>query len=217
MNKNYSHYLIVLLLFTAPFIYLFTFYSSLPDTIPTHFNIKGEADGFGSKSMAFFGPVFIGIVSLFTYMVMINIKKIDPKRYENNNDEYFKIFGLIIVAFMSALNMVILTKTKFPNLPIDKLLLPLLGLLFAVMGSFFPKLSQNYYAGFKLPWTLANEENWKATHNYAGKFWLYGGILQMILGFVLPGMWSFISFFVIMIPMVLAPIVFSYRFFKAGQ
>ena len=148
---------------------------------------------------------------------MINIKKIDPKRYEHNNDAYFKVFGLIIVAFMSAINMMILTKTKQPNLPIDKLLLPLVGLLFAVMGWFFPKLSQNYYAGFKLPWTLANEENWKATHNYAGKFWLYGGILQMILGFLLPGIWSFVSFFVIMIPMVLAPIVFSYRFFKAGQ
>jgi uncharacterized membrane protein len=217
MNKNYSHYILVAILLAAPFVYLYTFYASLPATIPTHFNIKGEADGFGAKSMAFFGPIFIGIVSLFTYILMINIKKIDPKRYENNNDEYFKIFGLIIVAFMSALNMVILTKTKFPNLPIDKLLLPLLGLLFAVMGSFFPKLSQNYFAGFKLPWTLSSEENWKATHNYAGKFWLYGGILQMILGFVLPGMWSFISFFVIMIPMVLAPIVFSYRFFKAGQ
>ena len=76
MNKNYSHYLIVLLLLSTPFIYLFTFYNSLPDTIPTHFNIKGEADGFGSKSMAFFGPVFIGIVSLFTYMVMINLKKL---------------------------------------------------------------------------------------------------------------------------------------------
>jgi uncharacterized membrane protein len=217
MNKNYSHYLIVLLLLTAPFIYLFTFYSSLPDTIPTHFNIKGEADGFGSKSMAFFGPVFMGAISLFVYAIMINIKKIDPKRYEHNNDAYFKVFGLIIVAFMSAINMMILTKTKQPNLPIDKLLLPLIGLLFAVMGWFFPKLSQNYYAGFKLPWTLANEENWKATHHYAGKFWLYGGILQMILGFLLPGICSFVSFFVIMIPMVLAPIVFSYRFFKAGQ
>jgi uncharacterized membrane protein len=217
MNKNYSHYILVAILLAAPFAYLSTFHASLPSTIPTHFNIKGEADGFGSKSMAFFGPVFIGIVSLFTYLIMINIKKIDPKRYENNNDAYFKIFGLIIVAFMSALNMVILTKTKSPNLPIDKLLLPLLGLLFAVMGSFFPKLSQNYFAGFKLPWTLANEENWKATHIVAGKFWLYGGILQMILGFVLPGMWSFISFFVIMIPMVITPIIYSYRFFKAGN
>ncbi|MEN9350020.1 MAG: hypothetical protein RL372_998 [Bacteroidota bacterium] len=217
MNKNYSHYLVVLALLVAPFIYLSTFYASLPATIPTHFNIKGEADGFGDKTMAFFGPVFIGIVSLFTYLIMINIKKIDPKRYENNNDAYFKAFGLIIVAFMSALNMVILTKTKYPGAAIDKLLLPLLGLLFAVMGFYFPKLSQNYFAGFKLPWTLSSEENWKATHMYAGKFWLYGGMLQMVLGFVLPDMWAFISFFVIMLPMVIAPIVFSYRFFKAGK
>jgi uncharacterized membrane protein len=217
MNKNYSHYLVVLALLVAPFIYLSTFYASLPATIPTHFNIKGEADGFGDKTMAFFGPVFIGIVSLFTYLIMINIKKIDPKRYENNNDAYFKAFGLIIVAFMSALNMVILTKTKYPGAAIDKLLLPILGLLFAVMGFYFPKLSQNYFAGFKLPWTLSSEENWKATHIYAGKFWLYGGMLQMVLGFVLPDMWAFISFFVIMLPMVIAPIVFSYRFFKAGK
>lgn len=217
MNKNYSHYILVALLVAAPFVYLSTFYASLPATIPTHFNLKGEADGFGSKGMAFFGPVFIGIVSLFTYLIMINIKKIDPKRYENNNDAYFKVFGLITVAFLSGLNMVILTKTKQPDLPIDKLILPLLGLFFAVMGSFFPKLKQNYFAGFKLPWTLSSEENWNATHIYAGKFWLYGGILQMILGFVLPNMWAFISFFVIMIPMIFAPIIFSYRFFKAGK
>lgn len=217
MNKNYSHYVMVLILLAAPFIYLLSFYDSLPETIPTHFNSRGEADGFGSKIMAFFGPIFMGVISLVVYAIMINIKKIDPKRYAQNDDAYFKVFGLIIVAFISAINMLILTKTKQPNLPIDKLLLPLLGLLFAVMGWFFPKLSQNYYAGFKLPWTLANEENWKATHNIAGKFWLYGGMLQMILGFVLPGTWSFISFFVIMIPMVIVPIIYSYRFFKAGH
>jgi uncharacterized membrane protein len=217
MNKQYSHYILVVVLIVAPFFYLSTFYASLPATIPTHFNVKGEADGFGTKDMAFFAPVFLGVISLFTYLLMINIKKIDPKRYEHNNDTYFKAFGLIIVAFMSALNMVILTKTKYPGVAIDKLLLPLLGLLFAVMGFYFPKLSQNYFAGFKLPWTLSSEENWIATHLYASKFWIYGGIAQMILGFVLPGMWSFISFFVLMIPMVVAPIIFSYRMFKAGN
>lgn len=79
MNKQYSHYILVAVLIVAPFLYLSTFYASLPATIPTHFNIKGEADGFGSKDMAFFGPVFMGVISLFTYLLMINIKKIDPK------------------------------------------------------------------------------------------------------------------------------------------
>jgi uncharacterized membrane protein len=37
-------------------------YGKLPDTIPTHFNAAGEADGFGSKSFLWFLPVLAGIL-----------------------------------------------------------------------------------------------------------------------------------------------------------
>jgi len=55
----------------------------------------------------------------------------------------------------------------------------LLGFAFAGMGIYMPKLKQNYYAGFKLPWTLESEENWNATHRLAGKIWPVGGLLQI--------------------------------------
>lgn len=50
----------------------FTHYSSLPDTIPTHFNAAGEADGFGTKVSIIALPViasllFIGITVLNRY------------------------------------------------------------------------------------------------------------------------------------------------------
>ncbi len=49
-----------------------THYSTLPDTIPTHFNGAGEADGFGSKASIIGLPViatllFIGITVLNRY------------------------------------------------------------------------------------------------------------------------------------------------------
>ena len=49
-----------------------TNYSSLPDTIPTHFNAAGEADGFGSKVTILSLPViatllFIGLTVLNRY------------------------------------------------------------------------------------------------------------------------------------------------------
>lgn len=31
-------------------------YTSLPETIPIHFNARGEADGFGARGMIFFSP-----------------------------------------------------------------------------------------------------------------------------------------------------------------
>lgn len=57
--------------------YTFSHYSSLPDTIPTHFNAAGEADGFGSKASIFGLPViatllFIGITVLNRYPNIFN-------------------------------------------------------------------------------------------------------------------------------------------------
>ena len=75
-------------------------------------------------------------------------------------------------------------------------------------------IKPNYFAGFRMPWTLESEENWKATHMLASKIWFAGGILIAILAlFIKP----FIMFFVMMgivLIMVLVPAIFSYRFFK---
>ncbi|MEY3643421.1 MAG: hypothetical protein RLZZ207_115 [Bacteroidota bacterium] len=54
-----------------------THYSSLPDTIPTHFNATGEADGFGSKVSLIALPViatllFIGLTVLNRYPQSFN-------------------------------------------------------------------------------------------------------------------------------------------------
>jgi uncharacterized membrane protein len=52
-------------------------YSALPDTIPTHFNAAGEADGFGSKVSIIALPViatilFIGLTLLNRYPHIFN-------------------------------------------------------------------------------------------------------------------------------------------------
>ena len=52
-----------------------------------------------------------------------------------------------------------------------------------VVGNYLPKCRQNYMIGIKLPWTLDNEENWDYTHRMAGKWWIIGGVLTILLGF----------------------------------
>ncbi len=48
-------------------IYLiFNYWNDLADTIPTHFNLQGEADGYGGKSTLIIFP----IVSFFLYLLM---------------------------------------------------------------------------------------------------------------------------------------------------
>ena len=54
-----------------------THYSTLPDTIPTHFNATGEADGFGSKASIIGLPIiatllFFGLTVLNRYPHIFN-------------------------------------------------------------------------------------------------------------------------------------------------
>lgn len=216
MAKN-KRIFIVIGLAIIPFAYAYYLYPSLPYKIPIHFNLEGKADGWGSKESIYLLPSIMGFVSIFVYLLMANVKKIDPKRYASADDKVYAQFGLFTAAFLSCLSMAILYGTAHSGIPINKLIFPLLGFAFAGMGIYMPKLKQNYYAGFKLPWTLENEENWNATHQLAGKIWPVGGLLQMISALLLTGQAAFIVFMSITAVMVLIPVGFSYRMFKRGQ
>ena len=202
MKDSTKNLVLALLLIAAPFAYASYVYPSLPDTIPTHFNIKGEADAYGGKDSIFLGPGIMAVVGLFVFVLLSNIKSFDPKRYKAVDDGLYKKFALFTVAFLSMISFIIIFSASNHSIDIGKLLLPAVGLAFA---------------GFKLPWTLENEANWNETHKLAGKIWKYGGLAQAIAALLLPNMAGFIVFFSITLIMVIVPSVFSYRMFKRGN
>jgi uncharacterized membrane protein len=209
--------LIAIGLAIVPFAYAFYLYPTLPYKIPMHFNLNGEVDGWGSKESIYLLPAIMGLTSIFVYLMMANIKKIDPKRYASADDKVYAQFGLFTSGFLCCLTIVILYGTVHTGIDINKLIFPLLGFAFAGMGIYMPKLKQNYIAGFKLPWTLENEANWNATHALAGKVWMAGGALQMATALLLSGSSIFIVFMSITAVMVIIPSVFSFRMFKRGN
>ena len=217
MKDSTKNLVLALLLIAAPFAYASYVYPSLPDTIPIHFNIKGEADAYGGKDSIFLGPGIMAVVGLFVFLLLSNIKSLDPIRYKAADDSSYKKFALFTVAFLSMISFIIIFSVSNHSIDIGKLLLPAIGLAFAGFGWYMPKLHQNYFAGFKLPWTLENEDNWNETHKLAGKIWKYGGLAQAIAALLLPNIAGFIVFFSITLIMVVVPSVFSYRMFKRGN
>lgn len=57
------------------FLLVFVFYFYLPDTIPTHYNLYGDADDFGSKSNIWVLPI-LNLILFYTLTFVI--KKIKP-------------------------------------------------------------------------------------------------------------------------------------------
>ena len=216
-TKKYGPWLVGLMII-APLIYGAIIYPQLPSRIPTHFNIEGKADAWGGPSSIFIGPGIMGAVSIFVYILMSNLKTFDPKKYDEANDTLYSNFAVLTVAFLSALSTIIIySSTHADEINVGKLILPLIGLSFAGLGWYMPKFKQNYFVGFKLPWTLENETNWNETHKVAGKLWVYGGLFQAVVTFFLPMKFGMIAFMLAIAVMVIIPSVFSYRLFKKGN
>ena len=81
------------------------------------------------------------------------------------------------------------------------------GLLFIVIGNYLPKARQNYTIGIRIPWTLANEQNWNKTHRMAGYLWIAGGVLLILLGLI--GIFRLEWLLAIIVVMVVIPAAYS--------
>ena len=71
----------------------------------------------------------------------------------------------------------------------------------------------NSSIGIKTPWTFSSEANWKATHRFAGKLWLPGGML-VLLSALLPTNWCVTILFATLAVLTLVPTAYSYYFYR---
>ena len=179
-------------------------WNRLPDVMATHFGMNNEANGFSSKAFAVFG---LPLVLLAILWLGALVTAHDPKK-QNISPRMFSlvlwivpIVSLVVAAMMYPANLGCqLDVTFFSEL--------FLGLLFIIIGNYMPKVRQNNTLGIKIPWTLANEENWNRTHRLAGYLWMICGILILILGLtrLLPAGWLI----GLVLIMVLVPCLYSY-------
>ena len=216
-NNQWLNTIVILAALGMPLVYLASVYSFLPDTVPTHFNLEGKADGFSEKSTLIFTTILLDLVGLGTYYLLKFLPQIDPKKTAGQSPVFLNKIGLVLVVFMGILNMIILHSAVNTNFNGTKFILPLMGLLFVFMGNYMHTIKPNYFAGFRTPWALEDPDNWRVTHLLAGKIWVIGGLISTILSLVLPMAAGWIIFTAITIIISIVPFIFSYRYFKKHQ
>lgn len=184
-------------------------WDKLPQQITTHWGIDGVADGtFGRAAAVIIPPLLV--LAVHWFCVWFTAK--DP----NNQNSNKKMFGLVlwICPVLSLIsNGVIYAAAMGKIFTFDTLILLPIGLMFVVLGNYLPKCTQNYTIGIKMRWTLASEENWNATHRFAGKVWVLGGLLfsacVLLPITVIP--WVLVLLLVVI---ALTPVLYSYRYYQ---
>lgn len=204
ISKFLTRELPILAILIAPIIYLLIVWDKLPDQFPVHWNIKGEADKYGSKYI-------MPLMNIGLYLLLLILPKIDPrkKNYDIFSSTYFKL-RLILVLFFSAIIAVIITKSIGFDIDMDRIVVIGVVLLFTVLGNYMGTIKPNWFIGIKLPWTLDNETVWRKTHYLAGKIWFWTGLILLILSFILPKTILNLIVFSAISVMVIIPIIFSY-------
>lgn len=181
----------------------------LPDDIVIHWGLDGSPDGWGNPSFIFF--VLPPILLAIHWICMILTAVID-KDVEQNKKVVGIIFWIIPVISLMSCGVIFSTALGYTS-KISAVVFLILALAFIIIGNYMPKMTRSRTAGIKIKWTLGNDENWQATHRFAGKVYVVMGLLCLLamplptaaLPFVMIGL---------ILPCVLLPVIYSYRFYK---
>lgn len=196
-----------------PMAYLASIWNVLPETVPTHFNTKGEADGWGSKNMLIWLPL---AMTVGTYLLMSVIPKLDPKKKLDQMGNKYYLIKMFMVIMMAGLSFFIIHSAKTGSIGGEgKWIFVITGAMIAILGNYMPSMKPNYFVGIRTPWTLESETVWKKTHRLAGKIWVPAGLILCVLPFVISTELFMPIFLIILAIIVVIPLVYSYQEFKS--
>lgn len=215
--KKYKifYWLLPFLLMGIPLLYLAIVWKNLPAMVPTHFGVDGMPDSYGPKSKILYAQIILSIAGIFLYFLLRNIHKIDPrKKFAPSNAALMAKMSVVVLLLMSVIGILVIYWSLHGTASSVNILFCSISLLFAYIGNLLHSVKPNYFAGFRLPWTLENEDNWRLTHQLASKIWFWGGIILAIFSLLLPLKIMVFAFMIGVVIMTIIPIRFSYKLYK---
>ena len=189
------------------------FYDSMPENLAIHWNIAGNADGFGPKGIfAFVLPALAFIVPI----LMLFIPRLDPLRA---NIEKFRtsydLFCIAITAFLVYINAISIYYNLGNAFSFTQFMAPAFGVLIFATGHMVGVAERNWFIGIRTPWTLSSEKVWKKTHKLGGKLFKASGVIAF-LSLIVPQY----TFILMLAPVLLSSIfliIYSYSEYKKEQ
>lgn len=210
MIKKYKIMLIITsIVIMLPAVIGLVMWNNLPDMLSTHWGVNGEKDGYTGKAFAVFG---LPIILLAFHWLCVFFSEKDNRGNGQNKNLMNIVLWIIPIISLFANGIVYMAAMGKEVEPTGTVSI-LFGVLFIVIGNYLPKCRQNFTMGIKIRWTLANEENWNATHRVAGKLWVVGGII-ILFGIFLPLEAAMILLFAVIAVMILIPFIYSGVYYK---
>ena len=176
-----------------------------------HWNVHGEADGFGGKVQ---GLLLLPAIGCGLYALLLVLPRFDPGRanYANFAGTYNTI-RFCIASYLAALYGVIVLVALGYRVDMNAAIGVALGALFIVLGNFMSKIRPNWFVGVRTPWTLSSKLSWTKTHRLAGWLFILMGLLAIVWG-LMQTPWIFGAMLAVDVACLLLLVMYSYVVYR---
>lgn len=178
-------YALSTILCICPMIFGIIMWNALPETMPVHFGVDGEPDGWGGRWMnVFLLPLVMAAANTIVHL-SFNIKAIKAgKKIDTKFSYVFKWFCPVICLMISFL---VYSYSLGFGLNASKFAIAFVSVLFIIIGNYFPKAEKWM---FNIP---VKEENLTWLKRVFGWGFVITGILSFVFAFTSFGVWFFLG------------------------
>ena len=152
-------------------------------TLPVHWGITGEADGFLPRDTAL---LMLPLIALLVLALLVGVQRLAGE--QRRQASRFAIAAVVpaLLALFTAIQVGTVMIGSGVDVDMVRVVVVGVGALFIVLGNVMPKTQPNWIAGIRLPWTLSDPANWQATHRVGGLLMMAGGA-AIVLAAILTG------------------------------
>lgn len=201
--------IIIVILIIIYLIITTIIYPHLPDTIATHWNSKGVADGFSPKLIG------VLIMPLFFLFVLGTYSFLSRTNYLKTKDmkKQLSTTMLVSVLFLFYVSILSLAYNLGYNFNMNFFITIATSVLIIAIGIILKKIKKrNFFFGIRTPWTLLDQEVWEKTHIFGGKVFIVSGILLLVCVFFVKN--YILIFLSVLFVMLITIFLYSYYVFK---
>ncbi len=185
----------------------------LPSKIPIHWGLSGTVDGYADPVLAVW---LLPAIALGVFLILSNLRRLDPIRANYVQFEgTIGRFTLAIISFLMALHILILINGLGWDVNVPRIVLVLVGILFASLGNELGRLRPNSFVGIRVPWTLNNEDVWRQSHRVGGRIMVLSGLVIALASLVSP--LTIIVWVIQLVIFVMAAGMIGYSYYYALQ
>lgn len=157
----------------------------LPDTVPIHWGINGQANGYGPKwvDTLLFPLMSIGIYVLISALLAAG-PRLGGRQATAANLQIAKIIIAGIILFMLVIQLATIAQSIGVGFDMTTVVMLAVSVLFIFIGNYMGKMRRNFWMGIRTPWTLTNTVVWERTHRLGGWLFVAVGLIGIVCSFI---------------------------------